>query len=154
MSYCIDTSAILDLWDRWYPPDIFPAVWKRIEDLIGNDKLSAPEDVRIELSKIDDDLFAWAQNRDPMFEQLDVPTQEAVREIISQYPGLAAERKGKQRADVFVIALAQIKGCIVVTGELPDVNPVTPRKMPDVCDALGIESMNITQVFREESWTF
>lgn len=154
MSYCIDTSAILDLWDRWYPPDVFPSVWERIDDLIGNDKLIAPEDVRIELSKIDDDLFAWAQNRDQMFAPLDMPTQEAVRKIIKQFRGLAAERKGKQRADVFVVALAQIRGRIVVTGELPDVDPVNPRKMPDVCDALSIESMNITQVFREEGWTF
>ncbi len=29
--YCIDTCALIDLWRRFYPPDIFKKLWKDIE---------------------------------------------------------------------------------------------------------------------------
>jgi hypothetical protein len=34
LKYSLDTSAILEAWRRRYPPDVFPVVWRRIEDLI------------------------------------------------------------------------------------------------------------------------
>src|ERR1022692_867540 len=32
--YCIDTSALVDGWIRYYPPDVFPPLWTKLEDMI------------------------------------------------------------------------------------------------------------------------
>ena len=34
MKFCIDTSAWLDGWARDYPPDVFPSLWEKIDELI------------------------------------------------------------------------------------------------------------------------
>src|SRR3972149_394297 len=53
-SYSIDTSALLDAWVRWYPPDLFPKLWQNIEALVIEQRLLATEEVLIELEKKDD----------------------------------------------------------------------------------------------------
>ncbi len=60
MKYSIDTSAILDGWNRYYPPDVFPGLWRRLEGLIGDGHLKATEEVRMELERKDDEAFSWA----------------------------------------------------------------------------------------------
>ena len=47
MKYSLDTSGILDGW-RHYPPDIFPPVWERFDELIE----SWPVDVRNHARKL------------------------------------------------------------------------------------------------------
>ena len=59
--YSIDTSAILDAWIRWYPPDLFPRLWENIELLIKEKRLIASEEVLVELEKKDDAVFKWAK---------------------------------------------------------------------------------------------
>jgi len=55
--YCIDTSAIIDLWRRKYAPDVFPSLWKNLENLISQGFLIAPRKVFEELEKQDDELL-------------------------------------------------------------------------------------------------
>ena len=31
MAYCFDTSALMECWTRYYPPDVFPALWERFD---------------------------------------------------------------------------------------------------------------------------
>ena len=57
MRYSIDTSAILDGWRRYYPPDTFPGLWDKLDSLIEEGHLAATEEVLIELEKKDDDVF-------------------------------------------------------------------------------------------------
>src|ERR1022692_3687226 len=54
--YCIDTSALVDGWIRYYPPDVFPPLWTKLEDMIHAKQLIAPDEVLTELSKKEDDL--------------------------------------------------------------------------------------------------
>jgi len=62
-------------------------------------------------------------------------------------------RKNRSGADPFVIALAKVEGCGVVTGEKPTNHPERP-KIPDVCRAIGIPCINILQLCREQKWVF
>ncbi|MCK4820763.1 DUF4411 family protein, partial [bacterium] len=70
--YCIDTSALIDLWRRNYPRDIFKSLWNEIEDLISYRRLVAPREVLKELEKQDDELLVWAKKNLEMFIDLDV----------------------------------------------------------------------------------
>lgn len=67
MSYSIDTSALMDAWQRWYPADIFPAVWSHLDHLAADGQIHSSEEVLREVAKKDDDLHKWAKERRHVF---------------------------------------------------------------------------------------
>lgn len=153
MRYSIDTSALLDGWVRYYPPDIFPALWSNLEALIAEGRLIATEEVLFELEKKDDELYEWAHTRRQMFVPMDNQIQVAVASILQNYERLVDTSKNRSTCDPFVIALAQVGSCIVVTGEKASGTLNRPR-IPDVCGELGIESINLLHLIRKEGWIF
>ncbi len=153
MKYSIDTSAILDGWRRYYPPDRFPSVWRNIENLIASRNLCGTEEVLIELKKKDDDVYKWARSQPGLFLPIDELTQKAVAKILSDHPRLVDARKNRSTADPFVIAVAQVKDLTVVTGEIASNNLRKP-KIPDVCSAMGIKHVRLLELFGLEGWRF
>ena len=63
MRWCFDTSALIEPWVRLYPQDIFGPVWVKLEELIEEGEIGAPQDVLIELERQKDDLHAWARGQ-------------------------------------------------------------------------------------------
>lgn len=153
MIYSVDTSALLDGWVRHYPPDVFPAIWERIEKLIYDGKLRAIEEVLVELEKKDDEVFKWAKSMPALFVPIDDDIQIAVSNILEKHERLVDTRKSRSQADPFVIALAQVYHCKVVTAEHRTNNLDKPH-IPDVCEALKIQSITLLQLVREEGWRF
>ena len=152
MKYSIDTSAILEAWRRYYPPDVFPPVWRKLDELIDQGTLIATEEVLHELERKDDEVYEWAQQRN-MFVPTDEAIQLAVTDVLRNHPKLINQRESRSGADPFVIALAQVEGCAVLTAEKPTRSSKRPN-IPDVCDALGIPWLTILQLFRNEGWVF
>ena len=62
MSYCIDTSGLLDGRSRYYPPQVFPCLWDRIDSIIDSGELVASEEVYHEVQQIQDELAEWARH--------------------------------------------------------------------------------------------
>lgn len=153
MKYSIDTSAILDAWRRHYPRDVFPALWVRFEAAIANESLQATEEVLVELERKDDEVYDWAKQQPDFFVALDEEIQEAVSEILLKHERLLDTRANRSAADPFVIALAQLNNCAVVTGERRTGSINRPH-IPDVCEALGIPVMTMLDLIRAEGWTF
>ncbi len=153
MKYSIDTSAILDGWRRYYPPDAFPGLWQRIELLIQSGHLRATEEVLRELEKRDDDVHAWAAGQEGLFVAIDDPVQDAVSEILRDCPKLVDTRKNRSAADPFVIALAKTSSCTVITGEGPSGSLARPH-IPDVCSAIGVPTIRLVDLIRVEGWSF
>jgi hypothetical protein len=153
VKYSIDTSAILDGWVRYYPPDIFPPLWRKLEQLADSGHLRASEEVLRELEKKDDDVHAWARERDRMFVSVDDEIQVAVADLLGRFPRLVNTQRDRSMGDPWVIALAQVHSCIVVTGEQNRGTTDRPR-IPDVCDAIGIRSISLLGLIREEKWVF
>jgi hypothetical protein len=153
VKYSIDTSAILDGWIRYYPPDRFPSLWRNIEGLIASSNLCGTEEVLIELKKKDDDVYKWAKNQPGLFLTIDEPTQKAVAKILLDYPRLVNAGKNRSTADPFVIGLAQVNGLTVVSAETPSNNLEKP-KIPDVCSAMGIKHVRLLELFGLEGWRF
>jgi len=154
MKYSVDTSAILDAWQRHYPPDNFPTLWDNLERLINDGVLVSSQMVLIELKKKDDDAFAWFKQRDHFFVPVDTEIQECVTNILVDHKKLIDQRKNRSGADPFVIALAQIQGCKVLTGEKPSISLQKRPHIPDVCEALNIEWLNILNLIKEQNWVF
>lgn len=154
MKYSIDTSAILEAWRRRYPPDVFLAVWERLEDVIEKGELAASEEVLIELEKRDDEVHGWAKkHKTAMFVPIDEEQQRHVARILAAYERLVDTRKNRSAADAFVIALAVAQGCAVVTAEAATGKPERPN-IPDVCSGVGVRCINLLEFFREQGWRF
>lgn len=154
MRYSVDTSALLDGWRRYYPPDVMPGLWSRLDDLIADGSLRATEEVLIELERKDDDVHEWAKQRTALFVALDDRIQIAVTEILSVHEKLLDTRSGRSAADPFVVALAQIEECTVVTGERRRTKSADRPNIPDVCDALDIQCITLLDLMRAEGWKF
>ena len=154
MKYSIDTSSILDGWRRYYPPDVIPGLWEKLEDLIENQSLIATEEVLHELEKKEGDTaHKWAKKHREMFIPIDDKIQIEVANILSTHKKLIDTRKNRSAADPFVIALAKLEHCKVVTGEKPTNNLDRPN-IPDVCKAMGINCIDLVQLCREQKWVF
>jgi hypothetical protein len=149
--YSLDTSAILNAWQRNYPPDLFPTLWRNIEGLIDAGVLIASEEVLVELEKKDDEVHAWAKQRPQMFVPIDGQVQQIVTTILRDHPRLIDNRTNRSGADPFVIALAASVGCVVITGERPSGNRTKP-KIPDVCQAMDIRCIGIVEFIRDQNW--
>jgi ketosteroid isomerase-like protein len=148
-----DTSALLDGWTRYYPPDVLPTLWDRTAGLIDASSLVAHEEVYLELEKKADDLFDWVNDHRNLIVEMDDEHQQRVREILERWPRLVDSKKNRSGADPFVIALAGQRGFRVVTGEKPSGNLNKPM-IPDVCEAMGIQSMTFLELIREQGWRF
>lgn len=61
MSYCIDTSSLIECWARSYPIDLFPGLWDRLDSAARDGELIAPDEVLHELAKD----FAQRTHADP-----------------------------------------------------------------------------------------
>jgi Zn-dependent peptidase ImmA (M78 family) len=148
-SYSIDTSALIEAWVRSYPLDVFPTLWKQIEQLIRNGRLTAIDEVLRELERKVDDLFKWAKAQSLLFVPLDATIQKEAIKIINRFSSLTDPNAMRGAADPFVIALAQVKSLTVVTAERS--KPAKPR-IPDVCKTLSIPCFTLLELFREEGW--
>ncbi len=150
-SYSVDTSAILNPWRLHYPPDVFPSLWRRLEEAADHGVIVASEEVLQELAKKDDEVWDWARERPAMFIQVDEAVQQAVRGILNRFPRLVDSRRGRSGADPFVIGLARTRNIAVVTYETPSGNLEKPR-IPDVCHALGVGCLQFVEFIRDLGW--
>ena len=151
MKYSFDTSAFIGAWNRHYPPDVFPTVWERFDQLIRHNHLKAIDEVKRELEDHGDELYDWVKLRKKMFCSLDANIQRQARGIQRQFPTLVKIDRTRPDADPFVIALAKEHNLTVVCYE--ESKPSKPR-IPDACQALGIPCINLVELFRREGWQF
>jgi hypothetical protein len=151
VTYSIDTSALMDAWVRYYPPDVFPCLWERFDAGIVEGLFVATEEVYRELQLYKGELSQWVGERKQMFIPIDNEVQAAVQDIMTTHPKLVDENTGQSGADPFVIGLARVKGLTVVSAERS--KPSKP-KIPDVCLAKGVRHITLVELFREQQWRF
>ncbi len=132
---------------------MFPGLWARLETLIRNGDLKASEEVVRELEKRDDEVLAWAESQDGLVAAMTDEVQDVVSEVLTRFPKLVDTRKSRSAADPFVIALAKVASCTVVSGEGPSGSATRPH-IPDVCKAFQIPCIRVVDLIRVEGWTF
>ena len=117
LQYSVDTSALIDGLERYYPEQNFPMLWDRIDALVAGGRFFISEEVLEELRQKDEAAKNWAEAR---IEQLVIPTGSSVlretRSVLTAHPLLVKNMKNRNRADPFVIGVAKLLGATVVTG--------------------------------------
>ena len=162
--YCIDTSALIDL-DRLYPKNTFPTLWEKLEELIRDKRLISSIKVLVELSARTDDIYVWAKKHKQMFKRQNSKRHiDIIKEILRKHPTLVDEKKEREDADPFLVALALTQKRIgpedlfrksewvVITQEKPSRG--SRVKIPDVCKYYGIKCTSIVEFLKMEQWKF
>ena len=151
--YSVDTSALIDAYYRTYTPNVFVSFWRYLTDLASRGVVVASEEVWQELAKKrESELTKWAKSVPGMFQRTDSEVQTTVHDVLSAYPNLVQANSAKSKADPFVIALAKVRVCAVLTCEQATGNLQGP-KIPDVCRALGIRLVTFSQMLHEQGIT-
>ena len=150
--YVFDSNVFMNLQQR-QPIDVYPSVWEKISELMENGTITSSQEVYEEILVGEDYLTEWAKKRSKCFLPTDEETQKVVRDILLKHRGLVEGGKKKNNADPFVIAVAKINGCTIVSEEIPTKNPDAP-KIPDVCSDLGLNCINFVAFSREMKISF
>jgi peptidoglycan/xylan/chitin deacetylase (PgdA/CDA1 family) len=135
------------------PRDVVPGYWTELDKLIVSGDLRATEEVREEIAKKHDEILEWAKQRPTLFVPIDEEIQELVREILTEHRQIIDSRRGRSGADPWVIALAMMNSCAVITMEDRSYSDSRPR-IPDVCEAYGIKWLSVVDLIRIEGWQF
>ena len=152
--YYFDSSAFLEAHQRHYPMDVFPTVWRKLEDLVEHGRIVAPEPVLDELKKKDDDLARWAKNRKAMFLPLSEEVQASASEVLAVFPRLVDTVKGRGKADPFVIALARVEKITLVSHEKFVTGTQERPRIPNACKHFDVKHLNVVAFMREQGWRF
>lgn len=147
MTFSLDTSMLIQCWRDTYPIDVVPSFWDALEGLMHSGEVLVSADVHKELSRQDDPLLAWIEERGYCIRESDEDIQQHVPDILAveineHNPPLVDPNKPDSDGDVWVIALARAISGTVVTGEDSAPNAKKKAKIPDVCDALGVPWTN------------
>ena len=150
--YIFDTSAWIAAWHELYAPDVFPDVWKLIEQDVTNGIIKSPLQVRKELAKKENDvLYKWIISFKGVFS---IPSikQKEVEEIVNQIwqksPKLMSHKpidKNPVKADAYVIAYAEIMKCKVITQE----SSKKEKGMVGACRKRGVKCGNLLSYLRD-----
>lgn len=152
--YSVDTSALIDGLERFYPADTFIGLWDAIDGLIDEERFFLSEEVFEEIKKKDAVVKGWAAPRSSKLIVESTSTiTNSVTKILSAYPRMAMSGGRRNQADPFVIAVAQLKGATVVTGEATGGTKSRP-KIPFICAELGIPCIAFTDLIKAEDWSF
>jgi len=153
MKYCIDTSSILEAWNRRYPPDNFPGFWSKLEALISDGTLITSDEVLVELERKDDEVHSWFKSHKQIFIEPTEEIQNSVSTIMKLFKKIVDTRTGKNAADPFVIATAMVLKCKVITQEGRTGSHNRP-KIPEICEHFNVPCINILELIQEQNWVF
>lgn len=151
--YSIDTSALLDGLERFYPAANFPRLWEKMDELIASGRLLMSEEAWDESRRIDAPAKDWCDElgsgRDQCKYLTDNEVAAVVGQILSDYPQWVTQGR-RNGADPFVIAVAEVAGAMVISGE-SNGGPSKP-KIPYVCDQRDVECGRFIDLIVNEGW--
>lgn len=167
--YVVDTSFLIEVHKR-YPEKMLPGIWKDIEALIRAGRIVAPECVKNEINRQDDELKEWVNSHSEMFETISTELLAATGIVVNTFTRTAhALSQNPDHADPFVIGLAMILGkqsrfvphIIAVVAEEKcklagnqDLRDSEIEKIPDVCQKFGIPCITHLEMFKREGFRF
>lgn len=167
--YVADTSFFIEIHKR-YPKRTLPGIWKDLETLVRDGRFIAPENVKAEINRQDDELKEWVSRHSTMFEPLGTELWNATGVVVNAFPRTAhALSLNPEHADPFVIGLAMKlekqgsleRRTIVVVAEERGKLAENPRlrddeieKIPDVCEKLRMRCETHLDMFKREGFRF
>jgi hypothetical protein len=153
--YVVDTSVFIDAAD-WYPMDIFPAFWRKIEELVQDGYVVSIDAVYHEILEEEDSLSRWATESfhgwrpakgDPVIGQYYTQIAQYIDGLSSK--SRAAKDNFLKGADGWLVAYARAKSATVVTHEKSVTSSSKKIKIPDVCNHFCVTCVHLFDMLRQ-----
>lgn len=153
MTFCIDSSALVDLGERHYPErlPVFAPIWSHLYKEIESGNLITIDYVKTELEqKADDWRTEFITRAGAMFhisEAIEAEYASVILEIETnqKFSNNSARSRFMKGADPWLIALARNGGnCSVISAET---KPLAAYGIGAVCNVLGVKHMNLVEFF-------
>lgn len=149
-TYVLDTNALIDLFERRYPPDVFPSVKLRVETLGHEGRILVPLDVQQELPK-GSASRDWLNDWQSLVVELDEEIQVALIETMTVCPRIIDPMSPfpKDAADPVVVAVAKARRACVVSNERRSGGASRPR-IPNACELMSVPCLPVLDFLRQE----
>lgn len=155
MIYLLDANVLIEAHETYYPIDRVPQFWEWIHSMAEKDRIKMPLEIYNEIAGSTGDLKDWISESTTKKALVlkEGPNPVLVRQVLDlgYADNLTDSELEKIGQDGFLIAyaLADHNGRTVVTKETP--RPTAERanrKIPDVCDSLGVNWMRDFDMFK------
>lgn len=161
--FLIDANVFVTPYRQYYPFDLAPSFWGKLEELIKDGTIVVMDMVKAEVLQGTDDLSNWMGSLE-IGDYLDKRQPEIIAKYTAVlthvqtnpcYQEAALHEWSKATvADPWLIAAAAVKGYTIITLETPNKNlsPNTPTKrpkIPDVARALEVEARDLFYLMRK-----
>jgi hypothetical protein len=139
-----------------YDKELFKKLWVDFCSLCDLGKVVSHEEVHKEIVEGGiTDQIDWAKAHKNMFQKYNLPRESDVIRDIGSRGGhfisfLQQDKTKSTHADPWLVAQAKVEDLIVITEE----NITSPKKIPQVCLALGVRSVNLYALICEEKWSY
>lgn len=163
--YIVDSNFFIQAHRATYPLDIATGFWNKVKQLAETGIIVSIDKVKKELYDKNDDLEVWCKTNlpDDFFKDSS--------EVISEYAQVSAwavsmsghylanalnEFLDSDEADAFIVAfaLADLQSRIILTQEVSQPARKNKIKIPEPCNALGVQYVNTIKMFRQLGETF
>ena len=161
--FLIDANAFMTPHLQYYPFDLAPSFWDKLEQHIKDGTIVVMDMIKAEVLQGTDSLRDWMDTLE-IGDYLDRRQPEIIAkytEVLTHlqtnpcYQEAALREWSKATvADPWLIAAAAVKGYTIITLEtsnknLSPTNPVKRPKIPDVSRALGVDAQNLFYLMRK-----
>jgi hypothetical protein len=143
--YCIDTSALFNL--KPYFKDIFPSLWKKLDDMVKKRELISPKEAQNEVNRGKDQISEWCSKNRSLFIDVNDCQQQEIRNIEAKYTRdtwIRETSKPGYWADPWVFALSICEEATIVADEAN-----RQDKIPNIAAALNIRCISLYELFKE-----
>jgi hypothetical protein len=154
MIYLLDANTFIEGCRTYYPFDVAPGFWRFLTASNQSGQLASVQAVHIEL-EFPPVLKAWADSGGPGFWIPDtVESLAAAGEMVAwanddERPyNDAARAEFADSADLRLAAMAAVSDGVVVTREVSAPEGRRRVKLPDVCEAFGVQCLQPFEVYR------
>ena len=117
--YCADANFFIDSLINFYPKDIFPSYWEKINTLYKENRLLSIDLIKKELEKHDDEAIQWAKDHKDCFKPFG--GSEEIQEFTkfeSKYENKEEKKKkANQKTDLSLLAFSKVNNLTLLTSD-------------------------------------
>jgi hypothetical protein len=154
-SYIIDTNVLLEAANNYYAFGRVPAFWEWLERQFVAGVVRTLTMVKDEVD-FPPEVVSWVAERerdDHLVDESDPKIQAEYGKmaawLVSQPYGAEHIASFMSKADLWIIAVAKVRGCTVVTQEVAAGRGSRKVRIPDVCAHFGIKCINTFTLMEE-----
>lgn len=152
--YVLDSNTFIDAKNHYYGFDIAPSFWKKLIENSPENILTI-KPIESEIMAGHDELSSWFEDNYTIHTySVDATEVQQAFAKISEHVTQNIQYKDSEKvrflskADPWIIAYAYVNNCVVVTHEIL-ASGSKKVKIPDICNFLNVQYINVFEMLRE-----